>query len=106
MTQSFTQNLKKWLIGLSVIVVIFTLAGYRYSKSHAQDDVLTIGISPPYAELLQSVAVIKPPMKQVVYATNYSLKVTDWPQTTQYSSIDVKARPLILKHSKNKPHKF
>jgi hypothetical protein len=32
--------------------------------------------------------------------------VTDWPQTTQYSSIDVKARPLILKHSKNKPHKF
>ncbi len=34
----------------------FCLAGYRYSKSHAQDDVLTIGISPPYAELLQSVA--------------------------------------------------
>jgi hypothetical protein len=45
-------------------------------------------------------------MKQVVYATNYSLKVTDWPQTTQYSSIDVKARALILKHSKNKLHKF
>ena len=56
MTQSFTQNRKKWLIGLSIIVTIFALAGYRYSKSHAQDDVLTIGISPPYAELLQSVA--------------------------------------------------
>ncbi|MEG0605717.1 MAG: MetQ/NlpA family ABC transporter substrate-binding protein, partial [Acinetobacter sp.] len=56
MTQSFTQNRKKWLIGLSIIVAFFALAGYRYSKSHAQDDVLTIGISPPYAELLQSVA--------------------------------------------------
>ena len=56
MTQSFTQNRKKWLIGLSIIVAFFSLAGYRYSKSHAQDDVLTIGISPPYAELLQSVA--------------------------------------------------
>ena len=43
MTQSFTQNRKKWLIGLSIIVTIFALAGYRYSKSHAQDDVLTIG---------------------------------------------------------------
>ena len=51
MTQSFTQNRKKWMIGLSVILAIFALAGYRYSKSHAQDDVLTIGISPPYAEL-------------------------------------------------------
>lgn len=56
MTQSFTQNRKKWLIGLSIIVTIFVLAGYRYSKSNTQDDVLTIGISPPYAELLQSVA--------------------------------------------------
>ncbi|KIU01290.1 methionine transporter, partial [Staphylococcus aureus] len=56
MTQSFIQNRKKWLIGLSIIVAFFSLAGYRYSKSHAQDDVLTIGISPPYAELLQSVA--------------------------------------------------
>ena len=56
MTQSFTQNRKKWLIGLSVIMTIFALAGYRYSKSYTQDDVLTIGISPPYAELLQSVA--------------------------------------------------
>ena len=56
MTQSFIQNRKKWLIGLSIIVTIFALAGYRYSKSNAQDDVLTIGISPPYAELLQSVA--------------------------------------------------
>ena len=37
-------------------MAFFSLAGYRYSKSHAQDDVLTIGISPPYAELLQSVA--------------------------------------------------
>ena len=63
---------------------------------------LFVGSSQNY----NSVAVIKPPMKQVVYATNYSLKVTDWPQTTQYSSIDVKARALILKHSKNKLHKF
>ena len=56
MTQSFIQNRKKWLIGLSIIVAFFSLAGYRYSKSYTQDDVLTIGISPPYAELLQSVA--------------------------------------------------
>ncbi len=78
--------------------------GFNLTRTVAQSHIKTlfVGSSQNY----KSVAVIKLPMKQVVYATNSSLKVTDWPQTTQYSSIDVKAQALILKHSKNKPHKF
>ena len=53
---SISKNRKTWLIGLAVVILIATVAVYRYSQSQAQQDVLTIGISPPYAELLQSVA--------------------------------------------------
>lgn len=50
------KNNKIWLYGLGLVVVIAALSGYRFSHSTAQNQVLTIGISPPYAELLQSVA--------------------------------------------------
>ncbi|ENU20219.1 hypothetical protein F994_01276 [Acinetobacter bohemicus ANC 3994] len=56
MSISTSKNLKIWLIALSVIVVIAGLSIYRYSNSQSQQDVLKIGISPPYAELLRSVA--------------------------------------------------
>jgi D-methionine transport system substrate-binding protein len=58
MTNSvFTRkNRKTWLIALSIVILIAAIAVYRYSSSQAKQDVLTIGISPPYAELLQSVA--------------------------------------------------
>ena len=49
-------SINKILIGLAIIVVIVGLASYRYTQSHQKDNVLTIGISPPYAELLQAVA--------------------------------------------------
>ncbi|QQN40477.1 MetQ/NlpA family ABC transporter substrate-binding protein [Acinetobacter sp. CS-2] len=49
-------NLKKLLIGLTVVVIIAGLMTYRYVQNPQQDNVLTIGISPPYAELLQTVA--------------------------------------------------
>ena len=38
------------------MVIIFGLFGYRYVQNQQQENVLTIGISPPYAELLQTVA--------------------------------------------------
>lgn len=47
---------KNWLIPLIVLVLIVGLAGYRYVKNQQQDNTLTIGISPPYAKLLQTVA--------------------------------------------------
>ncbi|ENU08996.1 MetQ/NlpA family ABC transporter substrate-binding protein [Acinetobacter calcoaceticus] len=47
---------KPWLLGITILIVILGLVGYRYIKNKQTDDVLTIGISPPYAELLQSVA--------------------------------------------------
>ena len=56
MSQTSKANLKKILIGVAVIVVILGLAAYRYTQKTQQDNVLTIGISPPYAELLQTVA--------------------------------------------------
>ena len=42
--------------GITILIVVLGLVGYRYIKNKQADDVLTIGISPPYAELLQSVA--------------------------------------------------
>ncbi|MHA3114685.1 methionine transporter [Acinetobacter sp. ANC 4635] len=44
------------IIGFVVVLAIFGLAGYRYIQQKNQDNVLTIGISPPYKDLLQSVA--------------------------------------------------
>ncbi|MHA3080091.1 MetQ/NlpA family ABC transporter substrate-binding protein [Acinetobacter sp. ANC 5502] len=44
------------IISFIVVLAIFGLAGYRYIQQKNQDNVLTIGISPPYKDLLQSVA--------------------------------------------------
>ena len=55
MAIQFKQH-KPWLLGITVLIVVLGLVGYRYIKNKQADDVLTIGISPPYAELLQSVA--------------------------------------------------
>ncbi len=54
MAIQFKQH-KPWLLGITIIIVVLGLVGYRYIKNKQTDDVLTIGISPPYAEL-QSVA--------------------------------------------------
>ncbi|WKT74298.1 MULTISPECIES: MetQ/NlpA family ABC transporter substrate-binding protein [Acinetobacter] len=58
MTQvnSSNSNAKKWIIGGVILALILGLAAYRWTKGQQQEDVLTIGISPPYADLLQSVA--------------------------------------------------
>ncbi|KAA8732454.1 methionine transporter [Acinetobacter qingfengensis] len=57
MAQHRSKNKKYALIGGLVVLTLAVLIGYRwYSTQHQQDDVLTIGISPPYAELLQTVA--------------------------------------------------
>lgn len=44
------------MISFVVVLAVFGLAGYRYIQQKNQDNVLTIGISPPYKDLLQSVA--------------------------------------------------
>ena len=49
-------NKKALFWGIGVIAVLAALTGYRLSSSAHQEQVLTIGISPPYAELLQTVA--------------------------------------------------
>lgn len=53
---AFTTKKKALIWGLGVIAILAALTGYRLNTSQSQDQVLTIGISPPYAELLQSVA--------------------------------------------------
>ncbi len=55
MAIQFKQH-KPWLLRITILIVVLGLVGYRYIKNKQADDVLTIGISPPYAELLQSVA--------------------------------------------------
>jgi D-methionine transport system substrate-binding protein len=50
------KNKKLILIGAVVIAVIAALVGYRFVTHESKDNVIKIGISPPYAELLQSVA--------------------------------------------------
>lgn len=47
---------KIWSIAIIAIIVIVGLTAYRWSNSSGQKQTLKIGISPPYAELLQSVA--------------------------------------------------
>ncbi|MCH4248732.1 MAG: MetQ/NlpA family ABC transporter substrate-binding protein [Acinetobacter populi] len=56
MAKSSSQLKKFWVILAVVVVVIAALAGYRWNKTQAEQNVLTIGISPPYLDLLQSVA--------------------------------------------------
>ena len=50
------KNKKLILIGAVVIAVLAALVGYRLVTHESKDNVIKIGISPPYAELLQSVA--------------------------------------------------
>jgi len=56
MTLIKSDSYKFWLIGLTTLLVILGLAAYRFNSNTLQKDTLTIGISPPYADLLQSVA--------------------------------------------------
>ena len=53
-----TQSNKKklGLIASIVAILLIGLMGYRFAHQHSQGDTLKIGISPPYAELLKSVA--------------------------------------------------
>lgn len=53
---TFVKNKKLILIGVVVIAVIAALTGYRIITHESKNNVIKIGISPPYAKLLQSVA--------------------------------------------------
>lgn len=54
---NIVQNHKKAVLtGLTILVVIFGLIGYRLFNKEQPTQTIKIGISPPYAELLQSVA--------------------------------------------------
>lgn len=54
---NIVQNHKKAVLtGLTILVVIFGLIGYRLFNKEQYTQTVKIGISPPYAELLQSVA--------------------------------------------------
>lgn len=51
------QNHKPFfLIGLTILIVLIGLVGYRLVNQESHSKTIKIGISPPYAELLQSVA--------------------------------------------------
>lgn len=50
------KNRKIWAIAIVAAVLAVSLIAYRWSTQHTQRNTLKIGISPPYAELLQSVA--------------------------------------------------
>lgn len=56
MSNSFSKNRKIWLIALAAAALVIGLSAYRWSTQQTQHQTLKIGISPPYAELLQSVA--------------------------------------------------
>ena len=51
-----TQSSKFIQIAVVIVAVLAALVGYRYISQNSNDKVIKIGISPPYAELLQSVA--------------------------------------------------
>ncbi|CAM4339935.1 MetQ/NlpA family ABC transporter substrate-binding protein [Acinetobacter pragensis] len=56
MPNSFSKNRKIWIIALTAAVLVISLSVYRWSTQNTAHQTLKIGISPPYAELLQSVA--------------------------------------------------
>ncbi|MFC6166041.1 MetQ/NlpA family ABC transporter substrate-binding protein [Acinetobacter terrestris] len=56
MSNTVKNNTKLWVITAVVIALVAGLAGYRWINSNTHSDTLKIGISPPYAELLKSVA--------------------------------------------------
>ena len=51
-----SSKLKFTIVGVLAAILIISLVAYRYTQNQRKDNVLTIGISPPYAELLQAVA--------------------------------------------------
>lgn len=56
MSNTVKNNTKLWVISAVVIALVAGLAGYRWINSSQHNNTLKIGISPPYAELLRSVA--------------------------------------------------
>jgi D-methionine transport system substrate-binding protein len=50
------KNHKLIAMSITVSIIVLALIGYKLSQYQPQKNVLKIGISPPYAELLQSVA--------------------------------------------------
>ena len=56
MANTHIQRHKFKIIGIFAVVLIIGLIGYRLANNQSQPNTLKIGISPPYAELLQSVA--------------------------------------------------
>lgn len=56
MSNTVKNNTKLWVISAVVIALVAGLAGYRWINSNQHSNTLKIGISPPYAELLRSVA--------------------------------------------------
>lgn len=56
MSNTVKNNTKLWVITAVVIALVAGLAGYRWINSNQHSSTLKIGISPPYAELLRSVA--------------------------------------------------
>lgn len=56
MSNIIKKNLKLWAITAIILLILIGLGGYRWFNSNQQDSTLKIGISPPYAELLKSVA--------------------------------------------------
>ena len=56
MSNTVKSNTKLWVISAVVIALVVGLAGYRWINSSKHSNTLKIGISPPYAELLRSVA--------------------------------------------------
>jgi len=56
MSNTVKNNTKLWVIAAVVIALVVGLTGYRWINSDKNSSTLKIGISPPYAELLRSVA--------------------------------------------------
>ncbi|NNH87559.1 methionine transporter [Acinetobacter sp. ANC 4279] len=56
MSNTVKNNTKLWVITAMVIALVVGLTGYHWINSNTHSDTLKIGISPPYAELLRSVA--------------------------------------------------
>lgn len=56
MSVNIKRNTKIWIISAIVVLLIASLFIYRWSTHSTANKTLKIGISPPYAELLQSVA--------------------------------------------------
>ena len=56
MSNTFKNNTKLWGIAVVILAIVVGLTAYRWLSHDKQSETLKIGISPPYAELLKSVA--------------------------------------------------